>query len=85
MRVLPRSVHSSSTRRRTVGAPWHGRHSLFLHQEVLRSQAVVLNDLDHHVEEENRRKPNAEVPYLARQMSMVKLTGRVAERTCPKS
>jgi hypothetical protein len=45
----------------------------------------VLNDLDHHVEEENRRKPNAKVPYLVRQMSMVKFTGRVAERTRPKS
>jgi hypothetical protein len=34
--VLPRSMHCGSTRRRAVGAPWHGRHNLLLHQEILR-------------------------------------------------
>jgi hypothetical protein len=43
----------------------------------------VLDDLDHRVEQENRRKPNAKVPYLARQMSERKSSGRVAERTRP--
>ena len=31
---------------------------------------MVLDDLDHGVEQENRRKPNAKAPYLARQMSV---------------
>jgi hypothetical protein len=30
----------------------------------------VLVDLDHRVKQENRRKPNAKTPYLARQMSV---------------
>jgi hypothetical protein len=56
MRVLLRSVHSSSTNRRAVGASWHGRCCLFLHQEVLWNQVVVLDDLNHHVEQENKQK-----------------------------
>jgi hypothetical protein len=32
--------------------------------------SMVLDDLDHRVKQENRRKPNAKVPYLARQMSV---------------
>jgi hypothetical protein len=46
---------------------------------------VVLDDLDHGVEQKNRRKPNAKAPYLARQMSERKISGRVVERTRPKS
>jgi hypothetical protein len=46
---------------------------------------MVLDDLDHGVEQENRQKPNAKSPYLACQMSERKISGRVAERTCPKS
>jgi hypothetical protein len=42
-----------------VGGPWHGRRNFFLHMEVLRNEVVVLDDLDHGVEKENRRKPNA--------------------------
>jgi hypothetical protein len=56
MRVLLRSVHSSSTGRRAVGASWHGRCYLFLHQEVLENQVVVLDDLDHRVKQKNRQK-----------------------------
>jgi hypothetical protein len=46
---------------------------------------MVLDDLDHGVEKENRQKPNAKSPYLARQMSEKKISGRGAERTRPKS
>jgi hypothetical protein len=83
--VLPRRAHSSSTRRRAAGGPWHGRRNLFLHQEVLENEVMVLDDLDHGVEQENMQKPNAKVPYLVRQMSERKISDRVAERTRPKS
>jgi hypothetical protein len=43
----------------------------------------VLNDMDHRVEQENRRKPNAKTPYLAHQMSERKSSGRVAKCTRP--
>ena len=46
---------------------------------------MVLDDVDHGVEQENNQKPNAKAPYLARQMSKRKIFDRVAERTCPKS
>jgi hypothetical protein len=46
---------------------------------------VVLDDVDHGVEQKNKQKPNAKAPYLARQMSERKLSGWVAERTHPKS
>jgi hypothetical protein len=46
---------------------------------------MVLDDLDHGVKWENKQKPNAKTPYLARQMSEREFSGRVAERTCPKS
>jgi hypothetical protein len=46
---------------------------------------MVLYDLDHGVEQENKQKPNAKSPYLARQMSETKIFGRVAECTHPKS
>ena len=46
---------------------------------------MVLDDLDHGVEKENRQKPNAKSPYLALQMSERKIFGRVAEHTRPKS
>jgi hypothetical protein len=55
-RVLLRSVHSSNTRCRVVGASWHGRYCSFFHQEVLRRQVTVLDDLNHDVEQENRQK-----------------------------
>jgi hypothetical protein len=44
---------------------------------------MVLDDLDHRVEQKNRRKPNDKTPYLAREMSERKSSGRVAERTRP--
>jgi hypothetical protein len=40
--MLLRSVHSSSTRRMAVRAPWHRRCYPFLHQEVLGGQVTVL-------------------------------------------
>jgi hypothetical protein len=46
---------------------------------------MVLDDLDHGVEQENRQKPNAKSPYLAHQMSERKISGREAERTRPIS
>jgi hypothetical protein len=47
-------VHSSSTRRRTVGASWHRICRPFLHQEVLGRQVMVFDDLNHRVEQENK-------------------------------
>jgi hypothetical protein len=46
---------------------------------------MVLDDLDHGVELENKQKPNDKTPYLARQMSERKISSRVAECTHPKS
>jgi hypothetical protein len=46
---------------------------------------MVLDDLDHGVKQENRKKPNAKTPCLARQMLERKISGRVAERTRPRS
>jgi hypothetical protein len=46
---------------------------------------VVLDDLDHCVEQEDKQKPKVYDPYMARQMSERKFSGRVAERTRPKS
>jgi hypothetical protein len=83
--VLPRRVHSSSTRRRAVEGPWRGRRNFFIHREVFGNKVMVLDDLDHGVEQENKQKPNAKAPYLARQMSERKFSGQVAERTRPKS
>jgi hypothetical protein len=57
--VLPRRVHNSSTRRRAVAGPWCGRRSLFLHQEVLGHEIMVLDDVDHGVEQKNKQKPKA--------------------------
>jgi hypothetical protein len=48
-----------STRRRAVGSPWCGRRSLFLHQEVLGHEIMVLDDVDHGVEQKNKQKPKA--------------------------
>jgi hypothetical protein len=78
-------VHSSSTRRWVVEDLWRGRRSFFLHREVFGNEVMVLDDMDHGVEQENKQKPNAKTPYLARQMSKRKFSGRVAERTRPKS
>jgi hypothetical protein len=56
MRVLLRSVHSSSTGGRAVGASWHGGCCLFLHREVLENEVMVLDDLNHRVEQEKQAK-----------------------------
>jgi hypothetical protein len=56
MRVLLRSVHSSSTGGRAVGASWHGGCCFFLHREVLENEVTVLDDLNHGVKQEGRRK-----------------------------
>jgi hypothetical protein len=81
--VLLRSAHSSSTRRRAVGAPWHGRRNLFLTQEILGGQVVVLNNLNHHVEQGNREKPKAKAPAWHAKCRWEKSTDRVVERTRP--
>jgi hypothetical protein len=39
--------------------PWRGRSSFLLHQKILQSLGVVLNDLHHHAEQENKQKPSA--------------------------
>jgi hypothetical protein len=84
--VLPRRVHNSGcSRRREVGGPWCGRGSRFFHHEVLGHEILVLDDVDHGIEQENKQKPKDLAPYLARQMSERKFSGRVAERTRPKS
>jgi hypothetical protein len=57
--VLPCRVHISSTRRRAVGGPRCGRRSLFLHHEVLGHEIMVLDDVDHGVEQKNKQKPKA--------------------------
>jgi hypothetical protein len=53
------SVHISSARHWAVGNLWHGRSSLFLHQEIHQSLDAVLNDLHHHAEQENKQKLKA--------------------------
>jgi hypothetical protein len=83
--MLSRRVHSSIPRRRAVEGPWRRRRSFFPHREVFGNEVMVLDDLDHGVEQENKQKPNAKTPYLACQMSERKFFGRVAERTRPKS
>jgi hypothetical protein len=55
-------VHSSGTRRWEVSSLWHGRSGFFLHQEVLGQGIMVLDDVDHGVEEENKRNPKAKPP-----------------------
>jgi hypothetical protein len=55
------------------GGPRHGRRNFFLHREVFGIEVMVLDDLDHGVEQENKQKPNAKSPYLARQMSERKI------------
>ena len=68
--MLPCRVHSSHcTRRREVGGPWSGRGSLLLQHEALGHKILVLDDVNHGVEQENKQKPNAKASYLGRQMS----------------
>jgi hypothetical protein len=58
--VLPRRVHSSScTRCREVGGPRCGRGCRLLHHEVLGHEIMVLDDVDHGVEQKNKQKPKA--------------------------
>jgi hypothetical protein len=58
--VLPRRVHNSGcSRSREVGGPWCGRGSRLLHHEVLEHEILVLNDVDHGVEQKNGQKPKA--------------------------
>jgi hypothetical protein len=54
-----RSVHSSSAWHWAVSNPRCGRSSFLLHQEILQSLGVVLNDLHHYAEQENKQKPKA--------------------------
>jgi hypothetical protein len=57
--VLPRRVHSSTTRRREVGDPRCGRGSRLLHHEVLGHEIMVLDYVDHDAEQKNKQKPKA--------------------------
>jgi hypothetical protein len=41
---------------------WHGRRSFLLHREVFRDKVMVLDDVYHGVEQENKQKPNAKPP-----------------------
>jgi hypothetical protein len=58
-RVLSRSVHSSSPSHRAAGYSWCRGCSFFLHHEILQGVGAVLNDLHHHVEQENKLKSKA--------------------------
>jgi hypothetical protein len=63
-------VHNSHrTRRREVGGPWSGRGLLLLQHEVLGHEILMLDDVDHGVEQKNKQKLKAKAPYLARQMT----------------
>jgi hypothetical protein len=42
---------------RAVRYSWRERGSFLLHQEIHRNLDVVLNDLHHHAEQENKQKP----------------------------
>jgi hypothetical protein len=42
-----------------VEGPWRGRRNFFLHWEILKNKVMVLDDLDHGVEQKNKQKPNA--------------------------
>jgi hypothetical protein len=57
--VLWRRVHSSNTRSREVGGPRCGRRSCFFHHEVLEHEILVLDDVDHDVEQVNKQNPKA--------------------------
>ena len=83
--MLLRSVHSNSTRRWAVGAQWHGRRNLLLHEEVFKSHAVVLDDMNHGVEQENKQKPKKPSPLPGAPNVREEISGRVAECTRPKS
>jgi hypothetical protein len=46
---------------------------------------MVLDDLDHGVKQENKQKPNAKPPTWCAKCRRGKFSGRVAERTRPRS
>jgi hypothetical protein len=86
MRVLLRSVHSSSAGGRAVGASWHGGCCLFLHWEVLGNEVTVLDDLNHGVEQEKQARNLKPSPLPgAPNVDGRNSTSRVAECTRPKS
>jgi hypothetical protein len=58
--VLLRRVHSSGrTRRGEIGGPRRGRGNRLFHHEVLGQEIMVLDDVDHGVEQKNKQKPKA--------------------------
>jgi hypothetical protein len=75
---------SCCTRHREVGGPRNGRGSLLLQHEVLEHEVLVLDDVDHGVEWENKQKPKAR-PLPGAPNGGEEISGRVAECTCPKS
>jgi hypothetical protein len=82
--MVLRSVHNSSARHWAVGNLWRGRGIFLLHQEIHRSLDVVLNDLHHHAEQENKQKLKA-LPLPGAPNVGEEISGRVAECTRPKS
>jgi hypothetical protein len=52
---VSRRVHSSGTRHMEVGGPRCGRGSHLLHHEVLGHEIMVLDDVNHGVEQENKQ------------------------------
>jgi hypothetical protein len=54
--MLSCRVHNNSTKRREVGGPWCGRGSRLLHHEVLEHEIMVLDDVDHGVEQKDKQK-----------------------------
>jgi hypothetical protein len=53
-------VHSSGrTRRREIDGPRCGRDSRLFHHEVLGQEIMVLDDVDHGIEQKNKQKPKA--------------------------
>jgi hypothetical protein len=53
-------VHNSGcTRRKEIGGPRCGRGNRLFHHEVLGHEIMVLDDVNHGVELENKQKPKA--------------------------
>jgi hypothetical protein len=74
MRVLLRSVHSSSTGGRAVGASWHGGCCIFPHREVLGNEVTVLDDLNHGVEQEKQARNLKPRPLPGAPMSVGRIS-----------
>jgi hypothetical protein len=78
-----RALNSSCTGHRAARGPWYGRGNL-LHGEILGDEVVVLDDVNHGAEQENKQKPNAS-PLPGAPKVGEEISSRVAECTRPKS